>query len=222
VDIDLADMTGLELLEELKEDAIAGVLVTACTASAVRAYEAGVLDYVTKPVCARRFVQAISRARRWLAGSTACRADGDTDRYIRVSDGALNSNAPQSQLLVGERQHRLHVLDPVRIDYVEAKGNYVMFHGGSREYLSRDTLKRLEGILQVYGFLRIENSLLLKLWAIDYAVPIGRGRFVFTLHSGVSLRSSLTYRARILERLPLVRGGSSDTISQVLDLHRSS
>jgi two-component system LytT family response regulator len=222
VDVDLADMTGLELLEELKEDAIGGVLVTACTESALRAYEAGVVDYVTKPVCARRFVQAISRARLWLAGSAARRGEGDTDRYIRASDAALNSNGPQSQLLVGERHHRLYVLDPARIDYVEAKGNYVMFHGGSHEYLSRDTLKRLEGILQMYGFLRIENSLLLKLGAIDYAVPIGRGRFAFTLHSGMSLRSSLTYRARILERLPLVRGGATETISQVLDLHRGS
>ncbi|HEY0341212.1 MAG TPA: response regulator, partial [Steroidobacteraceae bacterium] len=54
VDVDLADMTGLELLEELQEDAIGGVVVTACNDSAVRAYEAGVLDYVTKPVCPRR------------------------------------------------------------------------------------------------------------------------------------------------------------------------
>jgi hypothetical protein len=60
--------------------------------------------------------------------------------------------------------------------------------------------------LQGCGFLRIENSLLLNVGAIDYAVPFARGRFVFTLRSGTTLRSSLTYRAGILERLPLVRG----------------
>jgi hypothetical protein len=72
--------------------------------------------------------------------------------------------------------------------------------------------------LEVYGFLRIEYSLLLRLGAIDYAVPIGRGRYVFTLLSGVGLRSSLTYRARILERLPLARGGGSEAaIPQAID-----
>ena len=119
--------------------------------------------------------------------------------------------------LIGERQHRLYVLDPARIDYVEAKGNYVVFHRAGREYLSRDTLKRLEMILEVHGFLRIENSLLLRLGAIDYAVPIGRGRYVFTLLSGMGLRSSLTYRARILERLPLARGGGGEAIPQAID-----
>ena len=105
--------------------------------------------------------------------------------------------------LVGEHQHRLYVLDPVRLDYIEAEGNYVIFHDASREYLSRDTLKRLESILVPHGFLRIGNSTLLNVGAIDYAVPTGRGRFVFTLRSGMSLRSSATFRSRILERLPL-------------------
>ncbi len=105
--------------------------------------------------------------------------------------------------LVGEHQHRLYVLDPTRIDYIEAQGNYVVFHDAAREYLSRDTLKRLESILLADGFVRIGNSILLNIGAIDYAVPTGRGRFVFTLRSGTSLRSSATFRSRILERLPL-------------------
>jgi len=105
--------------------------------------------------------------------------------------------------LVGEHQHRLYVLDPTRIDYIEAEGNYVVFHDAAREYLSRDTLKRLESILLADGFVRIGNSILLNIGAIDYAVPTGRGRFVFTLRSGTSLRSSATFRSRILERLPL-------------------
>jgi two-component system LytT family response regulator len=190
VDTDLSDMTGLQLLEELKPDNLAGVVVTARTDLAVRAYETGALDYVVKPVSNRRFLQAIARARVWLCAAAARgRAAGGTHC-----------------VLVGERQHRLYLLDPGRIDYVEAEGNYVIFHAASREYLSRDTLKRLELTLQACGFLRIENSLLLNVGAIDYAVPFGRGRFVFTLRSGMTLRSTLTHRAGILKRLPLVRG----------------
>jgi DNA-binding LytR/AlgR family response regulator len=118
----------------------------------------------------------------------------------------MNTSVPEP-LLIGERQHRLYILDPVRLEYVEAEGNYVIFHGApGGEYLSRDSLKRLEPILHGNGFLRIANSLLLNVGAIDYIVPVERGRFVFTLRSGATLRSSRTYRAGILERLPLVRG----------------
>jgi DNA-binding LytR/AlgR family response regulator len=161
VDSELSDMTGLQVLEELRADNLAGVVVTA---------------------------QALARARVWLSAAA-----------IR---GRPGSNHP---VLVGERQRRLYLLDPGRIDYVEAEGNYVIFHAASDAYLSRDTLKRLDLTLQAYGFLRIENSLLLNIAAIDYAVPFGRGRFVFTLRSGMTLRSTLTYRADILKRLPLAR-----------------
>jgi two-component system LytT family response regulator len=130
--------------------------------------------------------------------------------------GPISSPAVAAAL-IGERQHRLYVLDPGRIDYVEAEGNYVIFHADAHEYLSRDTLKRLESTLQASGFLRIENSLLLNVRAIDYVVPFARGRFVFTLRSGMTLRSSLTYRAAILERLPLIRGRREVTVPSPAD-----
>jgi two-component system, LytTR family, response regulator len=183
IEADLPDMAGLDLLEELTSGSTVGVLMTPRTDLALRAYEVGALDYLVKPFGSRRFAQAVARARVWLAGG------GD-----------------RIPLLIGERQHRQYLLDPARVEYVEAEGNYVIFHMASREYLSRDTLKRLELTLQAYGFLRIENSLLLNVGAIEYAVPFGRGRFVFTLQSGTTLRSSLTYRAGILSRLPLARG----------------
>jgi two-component system LytT family response regulator len=183
VEADLPDMTGLALLEELTCDSTVGVLVTARTDLALRAYEAGALDYLVKPVGGRRFAQAVARARVWCAGGS--------DRIA---------------LLTGERQHRQYLLDPAKVEYVEAEGNYVIFHMAAHEYVSRDTLKRLELTLQACGFLRIENSLLLNIRAIEYAVPFGRGRFAFTLQSGTTLRSSLTYRAGILSRLPLGRG----------------
>jgi DNA-binding LytR/AlgR family response regulator len=183
VEADLPDMAGLELLEELTSASTVGVLVSTRSDLGLHAYEAGALDYLVKPVSGRRFAQAVARARVWRAGG------GD-----------------RIPLLIGERQHRQYLLDPARVEYVEAEGNYVIFHVASREYLSRDTLKRLELTLQARGFLRIENSLLLNLGVIEYIVPFGRGRFVFTLQSGTALRSSLTYRAGILSRLPLARG----------------
>jgi two-component system LytT family response regulator len=197
-------MTGLELLEKLETG---GVVVTTRTDLAVRAFETGVLDYLLRPVSSIRFAQAIARARMWL--STVAPQGQPRQRRPGVSDRA------PSPVLVGERHHRLYLLDPARIEYVEAEGNYVTYHVDSDRYLSRDTLKRLELTLHVYGFLRIENSVLLNVGAIDYVVPFGRGRFTFTLRSGTTLRSTLTYRAAILEQLPLSRGGREREIGGI-------
>jgi len=197
VDSDLSDMNGLDLLEKLGNDAIAGVVVTSRTDLAIRAFETGALDYLLKPVSDKRFTQAIARARTRLPGAAR------RLQPVRSDRGA--GDPTSAPVLIGERQHRMYLLDPARIDYVEAQGNYVTFHMDGAEYLSRDTLKRLELTLQPRGFLRIEHSLLLNVGAIDYVVPFGRGRFVFTLRSGMSLRSTPTYRAGIVERLPLGR-----------------
>jgi DNA-binding LytR/AlgR family response regulator len=106
--------------------------------------------------------------------------------------------------LIGERERRLYPVDPRNIDYIESDGNYLSLHVGRMEYITRDTLKRLEPMLQPIGFIRIERSLLLNSRAIAYLEPSGRGAFTFTLASGKSVRSSSRCRAAILRTLPLV------------------
>jgi two-component system LytT family response regulator len=106
-------------------------------------------------------------------------------------------------LLVGERERRLYPLDPQKIDYIESDGNYVSIRSGDAAYISRDTIKRLEAELAHVGFIRIERSLLVNIRAVVYAQAVGRGRFAFTLSSGMCIQSSSSYRQAILQALPL-------------------
>lgn len=106
-------------------------------------------------------------------------------------------------VLVGEREHRLYVLMPEKVEYIQSEGNYVKLHGGGAEFISRDSVKRLAALLEGRGFVRIERSLLLNIRAILYAQRTGRGTFLFTLSSGACLRSGQAYRAEILRVLPL-------------------
>jgi hypothetical protein len=110
-------------------------------------------------------------------------------------------------VLIGERGQRLYPLDPRDIDYIESEGNYVKYRCGGAEYIKREALKQLDGLLRPFGFLRIERSLLLNLRAIEYVEPVGHGIFAFMLTSGVTLQSGPAYRATILKVLPLRRRG---------------
>ena len=110
-----------------------------------------------------------------------------------------------SHLLVGERAQRLYLFKPGSIDYIEANGNYVKFHAGDSDYISRDSLKRLSLLLASRGFFRIERSLLINVRAIAYVQPAGRGTYTFTMASGVCLRSGPRYRVHILRVLPLTQ-----------------
>lgn len=133
-----------------------------------------------------------------------------THRTERQGRGDLASplelaNGVTPRVLVGERAHRLYVLKPDNIDYIEARGNYVTFHADAAEYISRDGISRLSAVLFHGGFVRIARSLLVNVQAIAYAQRSGRGTYTFTLASGACLRSGAKYRAQILRVLPFAQ-----------------
>jgi DNA-binding LytR/AlgR family response regulator len=109
----------------------------------------------------------------------------------------------RSNLLIGERDRRLYVLRPEKIDYIESDGNYVKFHVGNTEYITRGSVKRLATTMAGSGFVRIERSLLVNVRAISYLQRAGRGTYAFTLVSGACLHSGAKYRDQILRVLPL-------------------
>lgn len=133
-----------------------------------------------------------------------------------VPSPAVELESGKPHVLLGEREHRLYLLDPQRIDYVESAGNYVKYRIASDEYIARESVKHLEERLGTLGFIRIERSFLLNIRAILYVEPIGHGSFRFTLASGARLRSGPSYREAILDVLPLrrrapARGGSRES-----------
>jgi DNA-binding LytR/AlgR family response regulator len=104
-------------------------------------------------------------------------------------------------VLVVERERRLYLLDPGKIDYIESYGNYVRSWSGAIPYLSRDCIKALAQQLAPCAFVRIQRSKLINLHAVSYIERPGHGLFVFALTSGIQLESTATYRAEILRAL---------------------
>jgi len=116
--------------------------------------------------------------------------------------------------LVGERERRLYLLDPDKVDYIEAYGNYVRICAGPESYISRDRVKELAVRLAPAGFLRIERSTLVNVRAVAYIERLGHGMYSFTLTNGTCLESTPTYRTEILRGLnpagPSRRQGTHD------------
>jgi two-component system LytT family response regulator len=106
--------------------------------------------------------------------------------------------AGRPQLLAGERERRLYLLDTEKVDYIESYGNYVRIWTGPASYISRDRIKELAVLLAPAGFVRIERSKLLNLRAVAYIERLKHGMFAFTLNSGTRVDSTPTYRADIL------------------------
>jgi two-component system LytT family response regulator len=200
----LSDMTGLEAVRALRDRyRRRAVLVIASAQERSEALACGVLDYLVQPVEAEAFETALLRARGRFGARKLATRPPDSSYSAAPLHSELECDRPF--VLVAERERRLYPVEPRRIDYVESAGNYVKFHVDKCEYIARESMKRLEVILGVAGFVRIERTLLVNIRAISFIETVGHGAFAFTLKNGVRLHSGPRYRETILRALPLRR-----------------
>jgi DNA-binding LytR/AlgR family response regulator len=137
-------------------------------------------------------------------------ADAQASLETRTAEQAPHAADTSLGVVVGEREHRLYVLKPEKVDWIESQGNYVKFRCRGAEYISRDSIKRLAAVLADDGFIRIARCLIINIRSIDYAQRMGRRIYSFTMLSGSVLRSDPRYREEILRVLPLTQGRSRD------------
>jgi two-component system, LytTR family, response regulator len=200
----LSDMTGLEAVRALRDRyRRRAILTIASPQERTDALAAGVLDYLIRPIQAEDFATSLLRAR----GRFGARKQVTCPVASSYSAASLRSGLECDRpfILIAERERRLYPVQPRRIDYVESAGNYVKLHVDKFEYIARESLKRLEVVLNRAGFVRIERKLLLNILAISFVETVGHGAFAFTLNSGACLHSGPAYRETILRALPLRR-----------------
>ena len=95
---------------------------------------------------------------------------------------------------------RLRFVDQVQIDWVEAQGNYVALHGGSRVQLVRRTLTDFEAELDTNLFVRIHRSSIVAIDRIHEMQPLPNGDATLRLRDGQELRVSRRYREEAVRR----------------------
>ena len=183
LDVQMPECGGFDVLELLGNDLPPTIIfVTAYDEYALRAFEAGALDYLLKPFDDARFGRALSRAKEKLA------------HYLPPQP-----RAPE-RLVVRSRGQGLFV-SVADIDWIEAAGYYACLHVGSDTHILRRSLSELEQDLGDEKFVRIHRSLVVNLERIRGLELQTGGEYEVVLKSRVRLRLSRRYRKRLQDRL---------------------
>lgn len=172
LDVQMPELSGLDVAASLPEDGPAVVFVTAYDDYALPAFDTAALDYLLKPVDPARLTRAIGRIRQ-RRPQTAARP------------------AP-ARLVVAERG-QLHVIDCSELLWLQAADNYVELHGAQRMHLLRRTLDGLLADLGP-GFVRIHRSRAVALAAVSAVEAAGRGNATVALRDGTRLACSRPWR----------------------------
>lgn len=148
-DIQMPKISGMELLRSLVYPPVV-IFITAHRDFALDGFEAGVTDYLVKPVRFDRFLKAVNRAKDKVTSSQIATLQQQihTDRIFIKSEGKL------VKILFNE------------ILYIEAQGDYLKIIILSGSFTTQVTLKAMEEILNLPNFFRVQRSFILNLEAV--------------------------------------------------------
>jgi two-component system, LytTR family, response regulator len=184
LDVQMPECDGFDVLELLGKDMPpAVVFVTAYDQYALRAFEAGALDYLLKPFDDARFDLALNRAKQKI---TRGKDRPRTLEYLTVKSAGQVAFVSLSS-----------------IDWIEAADYYVGLHVGPKTHLLRRSITELEQDLDANVFLRIHRSTIVNLNRIRGLKLNEDGEYTVLLESGTRLRMSRRYRKPLQDRLGL-------------------
>ncbi len=182
LDVQMPECDGFDVLEILGNDLPpAIVFVTAYDQYAVRAFDAGALDYLLKPFDNARFDRALARAKeRVLAGK---------DLPRKIDRLPIKSSGQVLFLKISE------------VDWIEAADYYACLHVGPKTHLLRRSMSELERDLEPAMFCRIHRSTIVNMERVR-TLKLGEdGEYEVLLDNGTSLRMSRAYRKQLQSRL---------------------
>ena len=181
LDIQMPLMNGFELLDHLSVDqAPAMVIVTAYDQHAIRAFEAGAIDYLLKPVSQQRLVQAVERAKR--IARNPMQAAEDLAQLQEISKVA--TGASRVRKIVGKLGDEYFLLNPDEVLAFQADGDITWIITAKQRYLATQNLKRIEERLRNSSFRRIHRNALVNIEQIRKMGVLTSQRWLITLNNG--------------------------------------
>lgn len=185
LDINMPEKDGFELLEMLDEVPIT-IFTTAYDEYAIKSFEYNALDYLLKPVSAKRFDMALEKVRAKL------------DESQNASKERKLSESSQIFIKDGESCWLVKIGD---ISLFEIVGNYTRVFFEDKKPLLYKSLNQVEEKLPEESFFRANRQQIINTNYIENVVPWFNGKLKLTLKNGeeveVSRRQSYIFKDKM-------------------------
>jgi two-component system LytT family response regulator len=182
LDVQMPECDGFDVLELLGAELPPAIIfVTAYDQYALRAFEAGALDYLLKPFDNARFERALARAKERIAHANP--AAKKLERFAIKSTGQVS------------------FVNIVEIDWIEAADYYACIHVAAKSHLLRRSMAELEQDLDPLVFCRIHRSAIVNLERVQALELREDGEHDVVLTDGTRLRMSRRYRKELQSRM---------------------
>lgn len=184
LDVQMPECGGFDVLKILEDDESLPVIVfvTAHDEYALRAFDAGALDYLLKPFDDARFHLAMQRAKQKISAKEAPPPKETPRLTVRSAGQVAYVQIPD-------------------IDWIEAADYYVCLHVGAKTHLLRKSMAELERELDAHIFCRIHRSTIVNLRRVRALKADEAGEYEVILDGGQKLRLSRRFRKDLQSRM---------------------
>ncbi|MDB5722649.1 MAG: DNA-binding response regulator [Alphaproteobacteria bacterium] len=197
LDIEMPGLDGFDVVEHLAWDRLSApliIFVSAYPAFAAQAFEAGAIDFLTKPVRRARLEIAIDRVNRAIADRSAA---ARLELLAAQLDALRRAYGEQSDctghVWVKRRDGRVR-LELEQVERVDAEGEYVRLHYPGGSYLHRDSITAIEERLDPRRFVRIHRSTIIRRADVVGVTRRATGSYYVTTSAGAQLPVGRSYR----------------------------
>jgi DNA-binding LytR/AlgR family response regulator len=170
LDIEMPEETGIQLLQSLPQKPVT-IFTTAFLHYSLEGFELGVMDYLVKPIRYERFERAVKKAADFLS-------------LLQLKHNLEHDDSDHSSLLIKTGNKKVAV-SRSSITHVQALKDYALIYCGDIKYVVRSTMKEMEELLGIAGFLRVHKSFIIsksqaqffvsgKIEFENFEIPVGR------------------------------------------------
>ncbi len=156
LDIQMPDLTGIELLDSLKHHAPKVIFTTAFTDFAIQGFDYDqVVDYLHKPIRITRFIKAIERLKKQIL------MEQDFNKKEMPN---LHTTIKQTDFISISENRIIYRIQLANILYIQSWGNYLkVFLDNQEMKIIRKTIKAMEKELPNTLFQRIHKSYIVNI-----------------------------------------------------------
>jgi len=181
LDLEMPGFGGFEVIQRLPERSLPIVIiVTAYNQHAIRAFEAGALDYLLKPVSLDRLEKAVGRARA-LRGKTREVAES----LVHLSEVSGTPGASRGRKVVGRSGAEYHLLDIDDVLAFQAEREIVWIITARLRYMATQPLHHIDERLRGSAFQRVHRNALVNVNHVRKMTPLSSQRWLLTLSNGL-------------------------------------
>lgn len=201
LDIQLKDMTGFEVLENIQVKMPLIIFTTAFDKYAIEAFNIFAFDYLLKPYTEERFYQSV---RKGIEALSTRNGDGFMEKMEDFLNHAQYKNIKESNaksripVPFGSKTVFVNKED---INYILASNYYIEINTAQTKYLLRSSMYTIIDELDSNSFVRIHRSSIVNLNCIDELLNSAYGEIDVRMQGGLKLRVSKGYRKQFLMKM---------------------